>query len=170
MNHQRWTYSCACLARNYFHFLLCLLVSQSGDFTEKKLSTAIKNILLVNGLKCLCQHLSCHSCFSENWCIFYLSPQTGFCCLAVVSHVWVLLFLRLEQISQRSLTLQHAFWLGCRFQVGRKKNENNVISDTCNDWHLQHGSKQWHDSAFSWRLFLMSITPETLARESKIHQ
>lgn len=96
-----------------------------------------------------------------SWELVHFLPFTSgrFLLSGHISHVWVLLFLKLEQISQRSLTLQHVFWLGCRFQVGRKKNEDDLISDTFNDWHLQHGCKQWHDS-FSWHLFFffMHIT------------
>lgn len=85
---------------------------------------------------------------------FHLSQEADFVfCLAIVSSLWILLFLRLEQVSQRSLTLQQVFWLPHKFQVGKKKNGVDVISDTCNDWCSQCGSQHCHDSTFSQHLF-----------------
>lgn len=43
VNHQRWTCSWARLAGSGSHFILCLLVGQSRDVTEKKLRAAVEN-------------------------------------------------------------------------------------------------------------------------------
>lgn len=154
MNHQRWTYSCAYLAENYFHFILCLLVSQSSELQKRSWVLLLRIMLRVNGFKCLCLRLSSHFCFTGAFFTFHLSQEADlFFCLAIVSSLWILLFSRLEQISQHSLTLQQVFWLPHKFQVGKKKNGVNAISDTCKDWCSQWGSQHCHDSTFSQHLF-----------------